>query len=232
MRRPLALAALLLWLATPPAAAATPRWHWPLRGELTGRFRVTPASPYAAGQHWGIDIAAAPGTPVGSACSGTVTFAGAVPRGGLGVTVRCGRLAATHLGLGAVAVRAGSRLAPGTRLGTLGREGRLRLGARVADRRFGYVDPLGLLAPDPVPRPPLGGAPRARPALPAPLHAPSRRPAPPVAPPAVPSLAWLGVGLLAAGVPLGGLTRRRTRRRRAAAAAARAARPSPSTGRM
>jgi hypothetical protein len=220
MRRPLALAAVLLWLATPPAAAAaTPRWHWPLRGELTGRFRVTPASPYAAGQHRGIDIAAAPGTPVGSACSGTVTFAGAVPRGGLGVTVRCGRLAATHLGLGAVAVRAGSRLAPGTRLGTLGREGRLRLGARVADRRFGYVDPLGLLAPDPVPPPPLGGAPRARPAAPSPLHAPSRRPAPPPVPAAIPPLAWMGVGLLAAGLPLGALTRRTVRRRRTAAAA-------------
>jgi hypothetical protein len=219
MRRPFALAAVLVWLATPPAAAATPRWHWPLRGELTGRFGVTPASPYAAGQRRGIDIAGAPGTPVGSACGGTVTYAGRVPRAGLGVTVRCGRLAATHLGLGAVAVRAGSRLAPGTRLGTLGREGRLRLGARVADRRFGYVDPLGLLAADPIPRPPLGGAPRARPAAPSPLRVPSRRPAPPAAPPAIPSLAWVGAGLLAAGLPLGAVTRRTARRRRAAAAA-------------
>jgi hypothetical protein len=218
MRLPLALTAVVLWLATPPAAAATPRWHWPLRGELTGRFRLTPASPYAAGQRRGVDIAAAPGTPVGSACPGTVTYAGPVPRAGLGVTVRCGRLAATHLGLGTVAVRAGSRLAPGTRLGTLGRDGRLRLGARVAARRFGYVDPLGLLASDPVPRPPLGWAPRARPVPPPPLHAPSRRPAPPAAPPAIPPLAWVGAGLLAAGLPLGALTRRTTRRRRAAAA--------------
>jgi hypothetical protein len=232
MRRPLALAAVLLWRAIAPAAAAaavgTPRWHWPLRGELTGRFRVTPATPYAAGQRRGVDIAAAPGIPVGSACSGTVTYAGPVPHAGLGVTVRCGRLVATHLGLRAVAVRAGSRLAPGTRLGTLGREGRLRLGARVADRRFGYVDPLALLAPDPVPRPPLAGPPRARPAAPPSLHAPSRRPAPPPAPPAIPPLAWVGVGLLAAGLPLGALTRRTTRRRRAAAAA----RPSPSASRM
>jgi hypothetical protein len=227
MRRPLALAAVLLWLAIPPAAAAAaPRWHWPLRGELAGRFRLTRATPYAAGQRRGIDIAARPGAPVGSACAGTVTYAGRVPRGGLGVTVRCGRLAATHLGLGTLAVRAGSRLAPGTRLGTLGPEGRLRLGARVAARRFGYVDPLVLLAPDPVPRPPLGGAPRARPAAPPPLQAPARSVAPPAAPPAIPSLAWAGVGLLAAGLPLGALTRRTTRRRRAAAAA----RPSPGTG--
>src|SRR5258706_6059863 len=186
MRRPLALAAVLLWLATPPAAAATPRWHWPLRGELTGRFRVTPASPYAAGQRRGVDIAATPGTPVGSACSGTVTYAGRVPRAGLGVTVRCGRLAATHLGLGTVAVRAGSRVAPGTRLGAVGEEGRLRLGARVADRPSGYVDPLGLLAPDPVPPPHLGWRPRARPAVPPPLAVPSPGPAPPAAPPPVP----------------------------------------------
>jgi hypothetical protein len=219
MRRPLALAAVLLWLATAPPAAATPRWHWPLRGELTGRFRVTPASPYAAGQRRGIDIAAAPGTPVGSACAGTVTYAGRVPRAGLGVTVRCGRLAATHLGLAAVAVRAGSRLAPGMRLGTLGQEGRLRLGARAVDRRYGYVDPLGLLAADPIPRPPLGGAPRARPVVPPPLRGPSRRPAPAPAPPSIPGPAWVGVGLLAAGLPLGALTRRTTRRRRAAAAA-------------
>jgi hypothetical protein len=218
MRRPLVLAVVLLWLATPPAAAAA-RWHWPLRGELTGRFRVTPASPYAAGQRRGIDIAAAPGTAVGSACSGTVTYAGPVPRAGLGVTVRCGRLAATHLGLATVAVRAGSRVAPGTRLGAVGQEGRLRLGARVADRPSGYVDPLGLLAPDPVPRPPLGGRPRARPAVPPPLAVPSRGPAPPAAPPPVPWPAWVGVGLLAAGLPLGALTRRTARRRRSAAAA-------------
>src|SRR5258706_1472761 len=107
MRRPLALAAVLLWLATPPAAAATPRWHWPLRGELTGRFRVTPASPYTAGQRRGVDIAAAPGTPVGSACSGTGTYARPVPRARPAVTVRCRRPAATHVGLGAVAVPAG-----------------------------------------------------------------------------------------------------------------------------
>jgi hypothetical protein len=220
MRRPLVLAAVLLWLATPPsAAAAARRWHWPVRGELTGRFRVTPASPYAAGQRRGIDIAAAPGTAVGSACPGRVTYAGPVPSSGLGVTVRCGRLAATHLGLATVAVRAGSRVAPGTPLGTVGREGRLRLGARAADRRFGYVDPLGLLAPDPLPRPPLGAAPRARPAVPPPLHVPSRRPAPPAAPPSVPWPAWAGIGLLAAGLPLGALTRRTARRRRSAAAA-------------
>jgi hypothetical protein len=218
MRRPLALAAVLLWLATPPAAAAA-RWHWPLRGELAGGFHVTRASPYAAGQRRGIDIAAAPGTAVGSACSGTVTYAGPVPRAGLGVTVRCGRLAATHLGLATVAVRAGSRVAPGTRLGTVGREGRLRLGARVADRRFGYIDPLGLLAPDPLPRPPLRAAPRAWPAVPPPLAVPSRRPAAPASPPSVPWPAWVGVGLLAAGLPLGALTRRTARRRRSAAAA-------------
>src|SRR5258706_12860 len=113
MRRPLVLAAVLLWLAAPPPPAPPPPRHWPLRGALTRRFPGAPASPYPAGQR-----------------------------------------------------------------------------------------PAGYGAPPAAPRPP-----------------PPRRPGPPAAPPSIPAPAWVGIGLLAAGLPLGALTRRTTRRRRAAAAA-------------
>jgi murein DD-endopeptidase MepM/ murein hydrolase activator NlpD len=211
----------------PRAAAASPapdRWRWPVfpREVLRG-FRYAPRHPFAAAQRRGIDLAAAPGAPVRSACGGRVTFAGPVPGGrGLGVTVRCGALVATHLGLGRVAVRRGDRVAAGRRLGVVGPAGRLRLGARRGAERFAYVDPLGLLgdsAPpaDPgVPPAPLGRAPRA-PRVPAPLR-PAPRPRPrPVADArdgaAIPSAAWVGLVVLAAGVPLGGLARRSRRRR-------------------
>jgi hypothetical protein len=144
------------------------------------------------------------------------------------VTVRCGDLVATHLGLGRLAVRHGARVVAGARLGVVGPAGRLRLGARRRSARFGYVDPLALLGavPPPVGRgpapPPLGRAPRSPVA---PRHAPPLgRRAPHFAPAAapqtagVPVLAWGGLVILAAGLPLGGLVHRRRRRRAAARA--------------
>jgi murein DD-endopeptidase MepM/ murein hydrolase activator NlpD len=143
------------------AAAAHP-WHWPLRGSVVGLFHITPRAPFARGQRRGIDVSAAPGAPVRAACPGRVTFAGPLPRRGLAVSVRCGPLLATYLGLGGLRVRAGSRVAPGDRLGALGPSGRLRLGARRASDRRGYVDPLLLIAtPGTDPPPRLAPAPRA-----------------------------------------------------------------------
>src|ERR687885_446502 len=145
----LALASLLALLVPRPAGAAGPsllrdRWRWPVHGDVAGRFAYARERPFAAGARRGIDIAAAPGAAVRSACRGRGTFAGAVPGGrGLGVTVRCGALVATHLGLGRLAVRRGAWVTAGTRLGALGPDGRFRLGARRAADRFGYVDPLG-----------------------------------------------------------------------------------------
>jgi Peptidase family M23 len=223
------------------SAAVTPAarhgaWRWPLHGTVIGRFRLTPRAPYARGQRRGIDVAAPPGSAVGAACAGRVTFTGALPRLGLAISVRCGALVATYLRLARVAVRRGAIVAPGQRLGTLGPAGLLRLGARRASERRGYVDPLTLLRdPDPPP-PTLGPAPRGdRPRPERPLRAPL--PARPLAPPlparplaaprprpaAEPQLPWLAypaLALIATSLPAGGLVHRRRRRARAAAVAA------------
>jgi murein DD-endopeptidase MepM/ murein hydrolase activator NlpD len=226
---PVGLAFALLVLVLPRAAAgAAPireRWRWPVDSHtLAGRFAYSPRHPFATAQRRGIDIATPPGAAVRSACGGRVTFAGPVPGGrGLGVTVRCGALVATHLGLGRLAVRRGSRVAPGARIGTVGPAGRLRLGARVRAERFGYVDPVGLLGEERPPAAPIGRAPRG-PRVPSPLR-PAPRPRP-VAVAAraggagVPAGAWAGLVVLAGGVPLGGLVRRSRRRRRILATAA------------
>lgn len=152
------------------AAGTRAGWHWPLRGAVVGAFHVTPRTPFARGQRRGIDVSAAPGAVVRAACPGRVTFAGPLPRRGLAVSVRCGALVATYLGLGGLRVRAGARVGRGRRLGTLGSRGRLRLGARRATDRRGYVDPLTLLA-DPNP-----AAPPARARRPAPARTHRSRP--------------------------------------------------------
>jgi hypothetical protein len=283
-----ALAGLpLLGLARPAAAGS---WRRPVAGEVVGAFQYSARRPFAAGWRRGIDIAARPGALVHAACGGRVSFAGPLPGegAGRGVSVHCGALTATHLGLAGLAVRRGAMVAAGAPVGTLGPSGLLRLGARVTARRFGYVDPLRLLgrepwvppvaaprrrggrdrrpAPEPAPAPALGPAPRphavpadpasaprpvptATPALgpaprrhPAPAaRAPAPRPVPTAAPPlaaaplphaianapasrealpapvlgrGVPPVAWAGLVLLAAGLPLGGVVHRRARRGR------------------
>jgi murein DD-endopeptidase MepM/ murein hydrolase activator NlpD len=201
---------IVLVLVMPRGAAGAPGWRWPLRGPVVGGFRVTPHAPFARGQRRGIDVAARPGARVRAACPGRVTFAGPLPRRGLAVSVRCGALVATYLGLNRLAVRAGSRVPRGDVLGSLGASGRLRLGARRAADRRGYVDPLSLLS-DASPAPPL---------LPAP--APTAAPATP--PRRLPWPAYPGLALVASALPVGGLIHRRRRRARATAAAAVASR--------
>jgi hypothetical protein len=210
--------------ATAVARHAT--WRWPVRGRVVGAFRVAPHAPFARGQRRGIDVAAAPGTPVRAACAGRVSFAGAPPREGLAVTVRCGGLVATYLRLGRLEVRRGDHAATGRRLGTLGPSGRLRLGARRAGDRRGYVDPLALLGdPRPTAPPALGPAPPLRRSriAPAPPPRPRPRPAPaPAGPRRLPLPAYPAIALIAAALPVGGLVHRR-RRRRAATVEAKAA---------
>jgi hypothetical protein len=222
--------------AAPPGAHAA--WRRPVDGAVVAGFDYSARDPFAAGRRRGIDIAAPPGAVVRSACRGRVSFAGTVPGGELAVTVRCGGLAATHVGLGRLAVRRGVRVLAGSRLGLLGARGRLRLGARSAAHRFAYVDPLALLRADRspgAPAVPLGRAPRG-PAGARPVRVPATRPAAPaparVPPavdtgvPAVPPAAWAGLVLVAAGLPLGGVVARsRSRRRRGEAVSRPAAVP-------
>jgi len=216
---PSLLLSLLVPLVLPGAAVAASgapdatgaRWRMPVAGaEVAGRFAYDRGRPFRAGQRRGIDLVARPGAPVRSACAGRVTHAGPVPWGGRGVTVRCGALVATHLGLGSLAVRRGASVAAGQRLGTVPAAGRVRLGARVAAERWGWVDPLGLVdAPrEPPPLVPAVRIPRA-PHAPRPVRAPRPGPAArPVRTGPVPTsgpvpltvLAWSGVGLLAIGL--------------------------------
>jgi hypothetical protein len=214
-----AVLATVLAGAGPPAAMAGERWRRPLPGgAVAARFTFDRAAPYERGRRRGIDLAGRPGAPVLAACGGAVTYAGRVPGHGRGVTLRCGRLVATELGLGSVAVRRGARVLPGTRVGRLGAGGVLRLGARAAADRHGYRDPLALLdgagPGGPSVAPPAtarrgrrGGAPRPpRPAAAVPAAAA------PVAR-GVPWPVVAGLALLAGGLVGGGAARARGRRR-------------------
>jgi hypothetical protein len=211
----LALGCVFVMALVMPRGAAGAGWRWPLRGSVVGAFHLSPRAPFARGQRRGIDVSAPPGAVVRAACAGRVSFAGPVPRRGMVVSVRCGALTATYLGLGRLAVRAGSRLAAGQGLGTLGPAGRLRLGARRAGDRRGYLDPLTLLADDRPAPPRLGPAPaplRLRPARPAAQpHAFARVSA--SAARRLPWPAYPALALVASALPVGGLVRRRRRRR-------------------
>jgi hypothetical protein len=241
-------------LVLAPAPAAGAAWRLPVDGAVVGRFRVG-ADPFAAGQRRGVDLAAAPGGRVVAPCSGRVAFAGRLPRFGRGVSVRCGRLTATVLGLAGRAPRTGALVRRGDVIGQVGAGGRVRLGARVTGSRLGYRDPLRLIGAPVGAHPPLvgpGGSSRRRPAPPpespvrpsvspvrpsVPLVRPSVplvRPsaaavaAVPAAPRSVasplnaergpnpqrraPTLAWVGLALLACALP-GGAIAWRVRRR-------------------
>ena len=237
---PLVLSALafgslvVLALVMPRGAAGTAGaagaggWRWPLRGPVVGAFHVTPRAPFARGQRRGIDVSAAPGARVRAVCPGRVTFAGPLPHRGLAVSVRCGALVSTYLGLGRLRVRAGSRVGRGDGLGTLGPSGRLRLGARRAADRRGYVDPLALLDDEAPVAPRLGPAPRAlRGRRPGPARPAVRPTIPPFGAPAaaarrrhLPWPAYPALALVASALPVGGVVRRRRGRRAAAVARA------------
>jgi murein DD-endopeptidase MepM/ murein hydrolase activator NlpD len=211
--------------------AAAQRWRMPLpRAVVVGAFSFEQAAPYAGGRRRGIDLRGAPGAPVVAACAGVVTYAGRVPGWGRGVSLRCGGLVATELGLASTSVVRGARLWPGATVGRLGSGGLLRLGARRVGVRQGYVDPLGLLSRGERFAPPAV-APRGRPASrlrsrstpPANRHAgtavapaTSAHPMAAVVPraPALPWPAWAGLALLATALGGGGAARRRPRGRR------------------
>src|SRR4051812_17463356 len=116
-----------------PAPAGAERWRRPLPGgAVVAAFTYERTAPYQRGRRRGIDIAAAPGTPVLAPCAGTVSHVGRVPAWpGIGVTLRCGRLVATELGLSRAVVRRNGRVSAGAPVGVLGARS-LRLGARIA----------------------------------------------------------------------------------------------------
>ena len=188
-----ATTALAFLLLAPPAWAD---WVWPLRGEVITPYR-NGNDPYAAGQHRGIDIAGAVGTPVVAAAGGEVRFAGNVGASGLTVSIRTadGGFDTSYLHLSSIAVREGDRIAGGERVGAVGTTGvrsaaapHLHFGVREAGSRHAYLDPLGLLPPAPTATESPRAAPAPQPApvtaapAPAPVEAPAARPVPVGAP--------------------------------------------------
>jgi hypothetical protein len=158
------------------------------------------SDPYAGGQHRGIDIGAAVGTPVVAAAGGEVRFAGTAGSSGLTVSVRTGDgYDTSYLHLSSIAVRAGARVAGGERLGAVGTTGErsaapphLHFGVREAGTRYAYIDPLSLLPPaaalPPSDAPKPAPAPAPAPLAPGPAPAPRAAPTPRLAPGPAPVL--------------------------------------------
>ena len=180
----------------------------PVPGEPTRGF--DPGRPFEGGRHRGVDLAAAPGTPVRAACTGPVVFAGRIGEDGI-VTLRCGRWRVTHMPLATIDAR--GVVARGAVIGTVAsspdHDG-LHLGMRRDGTRFGYADPLRFLARR---SPPLGPAPRPPPRIVRPLRSPRTAAPRPASPPLAPWPAWAGLALVLAGA---GLRARRVRTRWAA----------------
>src|SRR2546423_4055263 len=144
--RLLALAAVAALIV--PASAFG--WPWPVTGPVLVGFSFDPVHPYAAGQHRGIDIGAAAGTPVVAPASGLVSFAGSVPGGGKIVTIQTADgYSVTLVHLGSFGVRRGAAVREGEPVGTVGPSGvpeldvpYVYLGIRTAGDEQGYLDPL------------------------------------------------------------------------------------------
>jgi len=218
-------------LSAASLSAAPPSWGLPVDGAVVAGFHYDAAHPFAARARRGVDLRAPAGSPVRAACSGRVSHAGAVPHWAVGVSVRCGRFVATHLGLRRLLVHRGDGVRRGQPIGRVGASGVVRLGARRSTERFGWVDPLALIAQERPRGAPLGPAPPASARRPARrLHPAPRagRPAvvrapPPAAGREAPMLAWIAAALIATGLPVGPMLVARRRRRRAAAGTAGAA---------
>jgi hypothetical protein len=135
------------------ARAEASDWAWPVTGEVVTSYSYG-VDRYARGQHRGIDVGAAPGTPVVAARAGTVRFAGSVGTSGLVVALRTadGRFDTSYLHLSAPTVAAGDRVAVGQRIGAVGVTGRpsssqphLHFSVRDAGTEHGYRNPLTFL---------------------------------------------------------------------------------------
>ena len=129
-----------------------------MQGPVLQPFAYDEAHPYASGQHRGVDIGAdSAGETVVAPAAGTVSFAGTVPTNGKSVTIETAdgySVTLTHLG--SIGVVKGAAVAEQDAVGTVGPSGTpevdgpyVHLGIRVTADPNGYVDPLGLLPPDP-----------------------------------------------------------------------------------
>lgn len=167
MKRILALLPVLLafQVCVSPALA----WTWPVSGPVLRPFAFDRGNPYAGGQHRGADIGASVGASVVAPASGTVTFAGSTPGGGLTLAIRTvDGYSATLVHLGSLAVGRGAAVQDGAVVGTVGSTGQAELGAphihlgvRIAADEHGYVDPLAFLpgrAASPPPAEPSAGS--------------------------------------------------------------------------
>src|SRR5438105_2613341 len=161
MRRMVLLVVVLAGLV--PASAQA--WSWPVQGKVLRPFAFG-GDPYAGGQHRGIDVAGDLGTDVLAPASGSVSFAGTVPKGGKTLSIRTpDGYTVTLQHLGSFLVRKGDVVTERVAVATVGTSGEpdwpepyVYLGIRVTADEQGYVDPLTLLparpAPDPAPPPP------------------------------------------------------------------------------
>jgi len=176
---------LLLIVFFVPAAPADAAWVWPVNGDVITPYR-NGTDPYASGQHRGIDIAAAVGTPVVAAAGGDVRFAGTAGSSGLTISIRTSDgYDTSYLHLSSLAVHAGARLSAGDRIGAVGMSGtrsatapHLHFGVRDAGTDHSYHDPLAFM-----PAPPAAPSPEP----PAPAPAPAPEPAPPGPAPLLPT---------------------------------------------
>lgn len=130
------------------ARAADAEWVTPVPGGVVSAFRE-PVGRYGAG-HRGVDLAAAPGTPVKASNDGQVAFAGPVA-GALHVVVgHADGIRTSYSFLASIAVSQGQRVRRGQVLGTAGGSGDghapgvLHFGVRIGER---YVDPMLLFRP-------------------------------------------------------------------------------------
>jgi hypothetical protein len=140
---------LALQVGVSPALA----WTWPADGPVLRPFAFDPDSPYAGGQHRGIDVGAPAGTPVLAPAAGTVSFAGTVPGGGLTLAIRTpDGYSVTLVHLGAIGAAQGATVVEGGVVASVGPSGEpelpepyVHLGIRIAAEPQGYVDPLSFL---------------------------------------------------------------------------------------
>ena len=83
------LVAGLATLAALVSSGSALAWSWPAEGDVLRPF-ILGSDAYASGQHRGIDVGGAEGSPVVAPVSGVVSFAGSLPTYGRGVKIATG----------------------------------------------------------------------------------------------------------------------------------------------